>query len=254
MNASLPAVRATLERRILVNYRVDPEVLDALLPDPFRPMLVRGHGIAGICLIRLADVRPPGVPRRLGVSAENAAHRMAVEWDGPNGPVPGVFIPRRDTSSALVALVGGRVFPGWHRRATFEIDERDDRFDVAMSSPDGARVHVQARVATSVMAGSVFVDLEEASAFFKCAPVGYSLTPRPDVMDAVELHTAGWAMKPLQVDHVESSFFAEDDRFPEGTSELDSAFLMEDLPTTWRARPGLRSTRVSGDALPVSRR
>ena len=33
-------IRATIERRILVNYRVDPDALAELLPQPFRPALV----------------------------------------------------------------------------------------------------------------------------------------------------------------------------------------------------------------------
>jgi hypothetical protein len=76
-----PTLAATIERRILVNYRVDPDVLALLLPPPFRPVVVGGYGIAGICLIRLSGVRPAGVPRALGVTSENAAHRVAVEWD-----------------------------------------------------------------------------------------------------------------------------------------------------------------------------
>jgi hypothetical protein len=32
-----PAVRAVMQRRMLVNYRVDSGVLAALLPAPFRP-------------------------------------------------------------------------------------------------------------------------------------------------------------------------------------------------------------------------
>lgn len=35
----IPVVRGVIERRILVNYRVDPEVLAPLLPSPFRPKL-----------------------------------------------------------------------------------------------------------------------------------------------------------------------------------------------------------------------
>ncbi|HEV2242894.1 MAG TPA: DUF2071 domain-containing protein, partial [Streptosporangiaceae bacterium] len=71
-----PAVRAVMERRLLVNYRVDPELLAALLPAPFRPVLVGGYGVAGICLIRLGQVRPEGVPARAGLTSENAAHRV----------------------------------------------------------------------------------------------------------------------------------------------------------------------------------
>src|SRR6187455_1434032 len=81
----IPVIRGLIERRILVNYRVDPEVLASLLPQPFRPKLVHGYGMVGICLIRLRNIRPWGLPVWLGISSENAAHRAAVEWDGGGG-------------------------------------------------------------------------------------------------------------------------------------------------------------------------
>lgn len=39
--------------------------------------------MAGICLIRLRDLRPGGAPTGLGLRTENAAHRVAVESDYP---------------------------------------------------------------------------------------------------------------------------------------------------------------------------
>jgi Uncharacterized conserved protein (COG2071) len=117
-----PALAAVMERRILVNYRVDPDLLGSYLPAPFRPALVGGHGVAGICLIRLGRIRPAGLPAA-GLRSENAAHRVAVCWDGPDGPVTGVYIPRRDTSSRLAALAGGRLFPGYLHLARFRAHE-----------------------------------------------------------------------------------------------------------------------------------
>lgn len=232
-----PVVIATLERRILVNYRVDPAVLATVVPAPFRPQVVSGYGVAGICLIRLGGIRPAGVPRPLGVTSESAAHRVAVEWDTPEGPVAGVYISRRDTSSRLSVLVGGRLFPGWHRPARFRVDERAGAYRVEMRSRDGqVEVAVAARRADEVMAGSVFATLEEASAFFRGAPVGYAATPAAGVFDGVTLATDGWAIAPLRLDEVRSSFF---DALPEGSAVPDSAFLMADLGTTWTAQPRL---------------
>jgi hypothetical protein len=114
-----PTIQATIQRRILVNYRVDPDVLSLLLPEPFRPVLVGGYGVAGICLIRLGGIRPAGLPAAVGVTSENAAHRVAVEWDTADGAAQGVYIPRRDTSSRLAVLLGGRLYPGWQHRACF---------------------------------------------------------------------------------------------------------------------------------------
>jgi hypothetical protein len=241
-----PALRATIERRILVNYRVEPRVLEAVVPHPFRPALTEGFGIAGVCLIRLGDIRLAGVPRALGLTAENAAHRVAVQWDTPDGVASGVYIPRRDTSSRLVALVGGRLFPGWQHLADFDVHERDGRYRVGVKSHDGAvSIVVSARLADGTLTGSVFGSVDEASAFFRCAPLGYAATARAGVFDGVELGTCGWGIQPLEVEEASTSFFADPIRFPPGSAALDSAFLMERLDTTWTPQPRLvaRSAR-----------
>ncbi len=237
------AIRATMARRVLVNYRVEPEALAPVLPPPFRPTLVGGCGIGGICLIRLDHVRPAGVPAVLGVTRENAAHRLAVEWDTADGPVTGVYIPRRDTSSRLASLLGGRAFPGWQHPARFAVEEGEGRYRIEMVGHDGdAHVAVVARRGQDVMAGSVFGSVEEASAFFRGAPCGYAATPRDGVFDGVVLSTDEWAIAPLHLDEVRSSFFDDPGRFPPGAALPDSAFLMAGLDTTWRAQPQLCTT------------
>src|SRR6266566_4954311 len=95
-------VEAVIRRRLLVNFRIRPDIVAQTLPSPFEPRLVRGWGMAGICLIGLGNLRPGGVPGVLGLRTENAAHRIAVEWDDETGRRQGVYIPRRDTNSGLV--------------------------------------------------------------------------------------------------------------------------------------------------------
>ena len=73
----IPKIKGIIDRRILINYQVNKEVLDNYLPKPFQAKLVNGKGIAGICLIRLKGIRPKGLPRQLGISSENGAHRIA---------------------------------------------------------------------------------------------------------------------------------------------------------------------------------
>lgn len=178
--------------------------------------------------------------RGWGVTSENAAHRVAVEWDSPEGPVTGVYIPRRDTSSRLGVLLGGRLFPGWQHRATFRVKEGDGRYRIELSSRDGeVAVAVTAHGAEGVMGGSIFASMDEASAFFRCAPLGYAATPTSGVFDGVALTAEKWAIAPLHLDEARSSFFDDPDRFPPGTAVADSAFLMANLDTTWRAQPKL---------------
>src|SRR5262245_20755836 len=119
----VPRIHGTIKRRLLINYRVDPTVMSHQLPAPFRPKLHENSAIAGICLIRLEGIRPRRLPAALGLSSENAAHRIAVVWNDRNGSHEGVYIPRRDTGSLVNHLAGGRLFPGEHRRATFDVTE-----------------------------------------------------------------------------------------------------------------------------------
>lgn len=104
-------VNAHLRRRLLISYRVDPNVAAELLPDGFRPKLVRGRAVAGVCILGLESIRPRWVGGTWGLRSENAAHRMAVEWDGPAGQEAGVFIFERHSSAWHPVLFGGRLFP-----------------------------------------------------------------------------------------------------------------------------------------------
>ena len=187
----LPVVRGLIDRRLLVNFRVDPAVIQKLLPEPFEPKLAGGFAVAGICLIRLKQIRPRGVPAVLGIGSENAAHRIAVTWDENGQQREGVYIPRRDSSSRLNALVGGTIFPGIHHHAHFDVWERDDSYHVAFSSDDGsASVLVEGRLARQLPCDSVFGSVQEASAFFEGGSFGYSPSSQPDKLDGLELRVA----------------------------------------------------------------
>jgi uncharacterized protein YqjF (DUF2071 family) len=235
-----PTLYGVMERRILVNYRVDPDTLAARLPAPFRPALVGGYGVAGICLIRLGELRLAGMPSFLGLTSENAAHRIAVEWDTPDGPRWGVYIPRRDTSSRLAVVAGGRLFPGRQHPARFRVQEGAGRYQVEVASRDGTtHVVVAAHVAPTVMSGSVFGDTDLASGFFRGTPVAYTATANACTFQGVELRTDGWSLRPLDVEVIGSSFFEDPARFPAGSVTLDSAFLMAGFSTSWHPKPAL---------------
>src|SRR5687767_12794315 len=107
----ISALQGVVRRRILVNFRVDPTVMQRHVPRPFELQLVDGWATAGICLLRLEHLRPAHLPAKIGVSSENAAHRVAVSWSDDAGRVcSGVYIPRRDTASAVNAFIGWLLF------------------------------------------------------------------------------------------------------------------------------------------------
>lgn len=236
----VPAVRGTIERRILVNFRTDSAVMARVLPAPFRPKLQEGFAIGGVCLIRLAGIRPPLVPAALGAGSENAAHRIAVQWDDNGVTREGVYIPRRDTSSRLNTIIGGRLFPGVHHPARFEVTEDNHRYRVVMESNDrDVRVLVDGTVTSALPAASVFGSLASASTFFERGSLGYSATGRKGTFDGLELCSRSWRVEPLAINAVTSSFFEDRRRFPDGTVEFDCALLMRDIAHEWRAREPL---------------
>lgn len=235
-----PVMAGVVVRRLLVNYRTDPEVTARLLPTPLRPHLVNGHAVAGICLIRLGGLRPRPLPARIGIRTENAAHRIAVEWDTPTGVATGVYIPRRDTGSRATALAGGRLFPGEHHRARWDVVEGDQELRVAFRSIDNTgavRVHV--RVSATWPGSALFADLAEASEFFRQGSAGYSETTNGSRLDGLELRSSSWTIEPVEVADLHSTFFEDRTLFPAGTAELDGALLMRDLPVTWHSLPAM---------------
>jgi hypothetical protein len=241
---SPPHLASVIERRLLVNYRVDPEVAAALLPSLLRPQRLGGWAVAGICLIRLGQVRPRRFPGVVGVRSENAAHRIAVEWDGPAGVETGVYIPRRDSGSALNVMVGGRLFPGMHHRARFDVREAGQDLHVAYASRDGStRVSVDVSTVEHFHGSQLFADLEAASEFFRHGSMG--LSPRRDGpgLDGLRLGTDSWQVAPVEARAVRSTFFDDRGRFPQGSATFDCALLMREIAAMWSPA---RSVQIPG--------
>lgn len=231
----LPAIQGIIRRRILVNYRVDPQAIQKVLPSRFRPKLHEGQAIAGICLIRLEHIRPKMLPGIVGISSENAAHRIAVLWDDENGETQeGVFIPRRDTNSQINHLAGGRIFPGEHNLAKFDVNDSEYEIELSIKSLDGAvAVDVVGKVSERLPQTSIFQSLGDASSFFEAGSLGYSITSSANRLDGLRLETREWRVEPLEVKKVFSSYFADEANFPKGSAQFDHALIMRNIAHEW---------------------
>ena len=224
-----------------MNYRVDAAVMQRQLPEKFRPKLHNGFAIGGICLIRLEEIRPRGMPAFLGMHSENAAHRVAVLWDDEQGKTQeGVYIPRRDTNSKLNQIAGGRVFPGEHHAAKFAVTDDGETVDFSLKSEDGeVAVEIKACTSNTLPKSSGFSTLEEASQFFEPGALGYSATKSGLKLDGIRLKTMNWKVDALDVSHVRSSYFDDRSRFPEGSVVFDCALIMRDIEHEWHSEQEL---------------
>jgi len=228
-------MNSTIERRLLINYRVDPAIAQQWLPDGFRVQLVDGAALAGICLIRLARMAPPGVPGLLGWRGENAAQRVAVERNDNGHLSRGVFITRRFSASRLAVALGGRLFPGVHTGATITSNESADRIAVTLRTSSASPVTVDADVeVVPSLTGSIFPTVADASNFFQTGSTGWSPARRMGSFDGLRLDINDWHVEPTRPIRVHSTLF---DNLPTGAAELDSVLLMRNLTAAWQSVP-----------------
>lgn len=229
-------VTGIIDYRILLNFRIDPEVMKKNLPEEFTPKVVNGYAIGGICQVSLSEMRAKGMPSIVGTGSHNAAHRIAV--DSSQGE--GVYVTRRDTNSWLNTMSGGRVFPGVYSKANFDVSVSNDLYSVRIENKKKELImSISAEVVSELPEGSVFESTEEVSDFFKTGNIGWSSRERSNQFDAIELTTVEWRMEPLKVKESFSAYFSNTSMFPKGSVEFDSAMIMRNLKHSWVSRDNL---------------
>lgn len=238
----LPVIKGVIALRVMINYTVDAEVAYRLVPEPFRPQLVKGRAIAGVCLIRMKDMRVKGMPRFMGISSKNIAYRIAVEWDDNGTLRHGVYVPRRDNSSLLNDLTGGRIFPGRAQDAYFNFEELEDRYLVDIISSDNTSLSIDAEVTNELPEDSVFNSIDEASSFFRGGSVGYSRND--DKLVGVEFRPENWEPRLLRPKTLRSSFFEDREMFPEGSIRFDNALVLQNIEHEWHDNGDIRPCPV----------
>jgi len=230
----LPVVKGLIARRVLLNFRADPEIVQKLLPRPFVADTHQGFAIVGICLIRLEQLRPKGLPAQLGIASENMAHRVAVRYPASGAMKPGVFIWRRETDQKLVQKFGGRLFPGVHHPARFLVQDNGDEIKVDVKSCDGqSDVSFSASSNPKWQPTSVFANLDEASEFFRQGDCGFSCKLNSEALEGMQLKTLQWSLTNLGVQLENSSFYFNPSRFPAGSVEFDCGLIMRRVPHEW---------------------
>lgn len=249
----LPILEGVIARRLLVNFRVDPSVAQKLLPGPLEVQTQNGFAVAGICLIRLEQLRPKGLPAALGLSSENMAHRIAIRYPQGNEMHKGVFIWRRETNQRLVTLLGGRLFPGVHHAAAFTVNDTNNCLDMQITTEQGASdVMLTAEPAAVWRPTPLFADLKESSLFFEKGDCVFSCGLHTETLEGMQLRVANWKASMLTIRSLHTSFFENTAQFPLGSLTFDSALLMRGIAHEWHELdklPPVRSNAVRSTRL-----
>ena len=226
-------IEGVIDRRILVNYRIDPHYLEKILPSPFKPRLINGYGLGGICLIRFKKMRPTWLPSIVGTSSENGTHRFCVEWKENGKLYNGVYVKKRFTNSRLHEFGGEKIFPGKLVFSDFKVSEGKGHYSISFKSNNGEYAHVEAYETHQFPKSSLFKTIEEASEDFRKDQIGYSPDGKKNQFKGVKLNTDNWEVSPLCLKNCKSSLFSNPDIFPEGSAEVDHVLLMKNIKHSW---------------------
>lgn len=230
----LPILEGVIARRVLLNFRVDPETAQKALPAPLKVEFHKGFAVAGICLIRLEQLRPRGLPALVGLCSENMAHRIAIRYPSEAGERAGVFIWRRDTDQKMVQMLGGRAFPGPHGSAQFDVLDNGSCLDMTIKTKERAcDVAFSAGVSSEWTTTSAFESFRDASDFFRKGDCGFSCSLNGERLEGIQLRTLAWQMTPLNVRSVRCAFFEDPSRFPPGSVTFDCGLLMRGIAHEW---------------------
>ena len=220
------AMRGTIRSRLLVNALVEPDEAAQRLPTGLRPHVVGEGTVVGCCLLDIGDIRLARLPAVFGRPLRAAAHRISVEWEDDVGATAvGVYVPLRLTDSRAAIALGGRVFPGVHRRASIELAQGDG--------------HIEWSVDAGAAPGAYSVSVEASprdDAQSPCEPIGgtclnaeIGLSPGHDgVLEAARMMTHHRAAHPVDISRLDSAFLAS---FTSATAA--PSYLMRDVDVTW---------------------
>jgi hypothetical protein len=232
----MPVLEGIIARRVLLNFRADPEVVRRLVPKPLEIVTLNDAAIVGVCLIRLERLRPKGLPEIAGLCSENMAHRVAVRYPTAEGMRDAVYIWRRETDLTLATFLGGRLFPGVHQCAKFYVAQDAGSLEMEVRTRRReADVWFAARLGRAWEPTASFARLEDAAEFFRSGDCGFSCALRGRRLEGMRLRTLRWEMEPLRVEEVHATFFADERRFPRASAQFDCGLLMRGLPHEWHA-------------------
>ncbi|WP_256391402.1 YqjF family protein [Natronoarchaeum rubrum] len=123
------------------NWPVDPDVMDAHLPEGLAPDTHDGSAWLSVVPFTNVAVRPKGVPESLGIRLPELNLRTYVTRDG----VPSVYFFSLD-AQGVASVLGARIFhhlPYFYARISLEVTDGRVRFRSRRRHPGARPVHYE---------------------------------------------------------------------------------------------------------------
>jgi hypothetical protein len=204
-------VRGRIERCWLFAYQTPVEAARSELPPELEPVTHGGCAFWSVVVCRLAGMRPPPLPAFLGVGYWHVAYRIYARFHPLGGaPVEGLYFLRSDCNSRLMAAAGNLLTDFRFHMAPVKVTESAAEVRIDVAAPDAPASALLDRVRPPELPGySAFASIDEAAAFLKYQPRGFSITGpgRVNVIQ-IERDEAAWRSRLVRIEQADWAFLS----------------------------------------------
>lgn len=228
------AARSTIDRRIVVFFRVDPQAAAGALPPGSAAREIKGCGLAGIAIARRRSVPSTWLPDRFSTFHQAVHFVLAARTPTPRGG-SGAVVARSDTSSRLLVWMGEHgLIRLRQQHARFRVVETREAIELVGDSDD-RRMHLalKGRVTRWLPRQSVFGSVAQAHDFVRLDLEDLGLIGPETGSGGAGRGARRSRLQPLALERVEASWFDDSPLATAGALEFDSAFWVRDDELAW---------------------
>lgn len=238
-------IRAHLESALMLTYAIPASVLQPFLTPGLTLDTYENFGFLAIALIQARDLRPAMLPATLGIDFRLSGYRILTRYRTSSGrALRGQTILRSDTDRLGMQWFGNLLTHYRFERSQWRTQRTKQSYGIEVTTADGrADLQLEADVSTEPTGpprGSPFRDLREARSFGGPPPFTFDYESQTHSVIRVEGVMPDRNPRPVAV-AVHRNTFLEQGAFRGAAAVLANAFLLDDVPYSWR--PGIREKR-----------
>lgn len=228
------AVKADLERTLVLSYAVPCDELRALLPSFLEVDAFQDRwGFVAVAIVQTKALRPASFPRWLGNDFWLIGYRIFVRYHNARGKrLRGLYILGSETDQRRMVHLGN-LFT--HYRYTYRpMSAGTTGHRTRISSTDDAlslEFEDDPLQPATLPAGSVFADWTEARRFVGPLPFTFGHDARTNSVLIVEGKRLDWVPRPV---HVIAQTFPFLGQMPITAPRLSNAFAIDHVPYAWK--------------------
>ena len=211
-------MKGRIERCWLFTFRTPEAEARRILPRPLLSVTREGCAFWNVVVCRVGAMRPRGVPGFLGMGYWHVAYRLYARFGGEEG----LYFVRSDCDSGFMAWMGNVVTDFNFHKAAIGVQEDREWLRISIDAPGALADATLRRGTARLPKHSVFPSIEEASAFLKYKPRGFSIAKdgRVNVVRIVR-DEAAWRSRPVEIVSQRWAFFDGRQVAPEICTEVD---------------------------------